>query len=347
MPFTHVTLVMALAAAMYQPAPAPQTAPAPPAAPAGRTSPRPKPAPPPAPEREAELRRAIAAEPREISNYLKLADYLAARERPGEADAVLRDALPLDPLSRTIFERRLLLFLKPFDPRRLGAIALEWAAVDGTNAVPALIAAGHHMQLASRQRGDGSDRSEQELERALAFVEGSLPGNPDVPELLGMKSNVLQAHAALLRDPSRRRALLEEAQVAFDRGREMHAARSEGPSVGGALSPVIAAMTAMPPFGPPGAIRVGFGVPAPRRISGGPLQRPPSKDRPRPGASLRALEVELVIDPAGRVTDVYAPAGVDGYDQALVERVKQWLYEPTVVQGQPRTVLLNMYVPLW
>jgi hypothetical protein len=342
MPFTHVALVVALASAM-QPGPAPQPAPAPPAAPAARTSPRPK----PAASLEAELRKAIAAEPREISNYLKLADYFAAGERPIEADAVLRDALPLDPLSGTIFEKRLLLFLKPFDPQRLGTIALEWAAVDGTNAVPALIAAGHHMQLASRQRGDGTDRSEQELERALAFVEGSLPSNPDVPDLLGMKSNVLQAHAALLRDPSRRRPLLEEAQAAFDRGREMHAARSESPSVGAALSPVIAAMTAMPPFGPPGAIRAPSAVPAPRRISGGPLQRPPSRGRLRPGGRLPVLEVELVIDPAGRVTDVYAPAGVDGYDTALVERVKQWRYEPTVVQGQPRTVLLNVYVPLW
>jgi hypothetical protein len=327
MPLTHAALIFALGVGPQAPV---QTRP-----------------PVPKADREVELRKAIEAEPRDLKHYFALADYFAGRERAHEADAVLRDALALDPLSRLIFERRLLLYLKPLNPQRLGAIALEWVAVDGTNPVAALIASGHHLQLASRYRGDGSDRSEQELDRALAFIEGSLPGNPDVPDLLGMKSNVLQAKATLLGDPARRREVLDEAQLTYNRGREMYEAQTERTPVGGTLSPVIAAMTAMPPFGPPGAIRPRPGVPAPRRISGERMQRPPSRERLRPGAPLRSLEVELVIDPTGRVTDVYAPAGVDGYDTALVERVKQWLFEPTIVQGQPRTVLVNMYVPIW
>jgi hypothetical protein len=291
------------------------------------------------PARERELMEAVAAEPQEIRHYLELADYYAGKDRVSDADGVLRDALSaIDPLSPTVYERRVLLYLDPFRPLRIGAIADEWLAVDATSAVTVLLSAGHRLRTASRTRGDATGQSEREIDLGLQTIDGAVPANPDVAELRFMRSNLLQARAALATDPKEQREWLEEARDAYRRGEDLRKASDGGPPVGGALSGVIAAMTRMPPFGPPGAVRAGTIVPYPRLITEG-RRRHAGPRGPRPGVML-----EIVVGPDGRVASVYAPQSLDGYDRALAGLVQEREYEITTIGGQPVPVIVNVSI---
>jgi hypothetical protein len=292
--------------------------------------------------RERELHAAIAAEPGEIRHYLALADYFSKQGQPEPADRVLRDGLAaVDPLSRPVFERRVLLFLEPFQPNRIGAIALEWLAVDGTNAVPVLIAAGHRLRQASARRADGTSASEQEIDQGLSTIDGALPANPDVAALYALRSSLLQGRASLVADVAKQVSAVKQAQADWQRAQELQVSSAGAPPVGGPLAPAVAAMTAMPPFGPPGAVRVGGRVRRPRLLK----HVPPAGSRsPRFGERTRVIPLELVLDTQGRVVYVHAPESVDGYDTETADAVMQWEFEPTVVDGRAVPVILNTSV---
>jgi hypothetical protein len=55
--------------------------------------------------------------------------------------------------------------------------------------------------------------------------------------------------------------------------------------------------------------------------------------------------IELVIDPAGRVTHVHPLDTVDGYTNAVAEAMTQWVYDPTVVNGVPVPVIVVVSAP--
>ncbi len=291
------------------------------------------------PARERELVDAVAAEPQEMRHYLELADYYAGKDRVSDADRVLRDALAaVDPLSRTVYERRILLYLDPFRPQVIGSIADAWLAVDGTSAVTALLASGHRLRTASRLRGDGTGQSEREIDLGLQIIDGAVPANPDVAEIRFMRSNLLQAGAALAADPKQQRQWLEEARDAYRRGEDLRKASDGRPAIGGALSGVIAGMTRMPPFGPPGAVRAPMVVPTPRLITEG-RRRHAGPRGPAPGVML-----EIVVGTDGRVASVYAPQSLDGYDRALAGLVQEREYEITTLGGQPVPVIVNVSI---
>lgn len=293
------------------------------------------------PARERELADAVAAEPREIGRYLDLADYYASEDRTRDADRVLRDALSaVDPLSRALYERRILLFLDPFRPLQIGAIADEWLGVDGTSAVTALLSAGHRLRVASGVRGDGTDQAEREIDLGLHVIDGALPAHPDVAALRFVRSNLLQARAALAVDPKQRQENLEKARDAYRLGESLRKASDGAPPVGGTLAGVVAAMTRMPPFGPPGAVRAGAVVPIPRLIRDG-RRRNARMGRPD---TVVPIPLEFVVGPDGRVTSVYAPQSLDGYDRALAEHVREREYETTMVDGQPVSVIVRVAV---
>jgi hypothetical protein len=296
-----------------------------------------RPRPPARDGREAELKAALAAEPGELRRYFELADYYASRQRVSEADRVLRDALAsVDPLARAVYERRVRLFLDPFDPLRIGAVAQEWLSVDGTNAVPVLLAAGHQLRSASERRGDGTDGAMRHLEQGIAAVDGAFAANPNMPALILAKAYLVWARSTLLDDPKKQRALVEEAQSLYRSAEELPASRSEEP-VGEGVAPVVAAMLQMPPFGPPGAVRAPRLVPVPRRLKGEvPVLRRMPPDKP-----VRFVDLEIVVDPSGHVMQVHAVRSVEGFDQALADAIQQWEFEPTFLGGKAVPVIMR------
>jgi TonB family protein len=70
------------------------------------------------------------------------------------------------------------------------------------------------------------------------------------------------------------------------------------------------------------------------------------RDR-RMGQPAQPLSLELVIDPSGRVIQIHILRSVEGYDDAVADAVQKWEYEPTVLRGVPKTVIINTSLSVW
>jgi protein TonB len=54
--------------------------------------------------------------------------------------------------------------------------------------------------------------------------------------------------------------------------------------------------------------------------------------------------VEATVDEAGKVKEAIVLRGVDGLNQAALDAVKQWTYEPVVVDGKPKAVKFTVTI---
>jgi protein TonB len=54
--------------------------------------------------------------------------------------------------------------------------------------------------------------------------------------------------------------------------------------------------------------------------------------------------LECVIGPDGRVTDVHVLRGQPLLERAAIDAVRQWLYRPTRLNGQPVAVVMTVTV---
>ena len=286
--------------------------------------------------REAELRAAILGQPGEIERYLQLAEFYQRQNRIEDANRTLRDAVSADPSARRVHEQRVRLFAAPFQPRRIGPIAMDWMTVDGTNPVPVLLTAGHHLRQASAVRGDGTSAAADEIDTALRDVEGAVPAHPDHRGLAAARVTLLQARSSLANEPRERERWLvmaRAAQVQVDILSEVEGGGNDGNGLGD----IVAAMLRPVPFGPRGAVRAGSLVPTPRLLTD---PRLPTVQGPRAGR--RFLTLELVIDTVGRVVQVFPTDSSVAYDQALGNAISRWRYEPTRLNGELVPVIVTL-----
>ena len=120
---------------------------------------------------------------------------------------------------------------------------------------------------------------------------------------------------------------------------------AEGGIPGGILGGVLGGMVTevMPPPPPPPA--------KPRRV-GGDLQAPALVHRVEPEYPLVAVAgkvagmviLEATVNEAGAVTDVKVLRSIILLDQAAIKAVKQWRYQPLMLNGQPVPFILTVTV---
>ena len=83
---------------------------------------------------------------------------------------------------------------------------------------------------------------------------------------------------------------------------------------------------------------------------GGSVVPPPRLDRPvyPPEAAAAGVEgvviAELVIDESGEVKDAKIVRSIPLLDDAALKAVRNWHYEPTIVNGQPVPVRMTVTV---
>lgn len=99
-----------------------------------------------------------------------------------------------------------------------------------------------------------------------------------------------------------------------------------------------------PPPPPPvsqAPIRLHEGMQAPRKI----VNVPPRYPMHAQQAHIEGVVVlDAVIDPTGRVTDVRVTRSIQLLDQAAIDAVRQWRFTPTLLNGEPVSVLLTVRV---
>jgi TonB family protein len=92
---------------------------------------------------------------------------------------------------------------------------------------------------------------------------------------------------------------------------------------------------------PSAPVRVGGNIPQPRQIRRVNPVYPADAQRQRISG---VVILEIVIDTTGRISNATVLRSVPGLDQAAIEAVRQWEYEPTQVAGKPVPVIMTVTV---
>ena len=112
---------------------------------------------------------------------------------------------------------------------------------------------------------------------------------------------------------------------------------------GGAVGGVVGGIPAPPPPPPPPAqpVRVGGQIKEPKKIKNvAPIYPPIAQSARVQGIVI----IEATIGVDGRVTDARVIRPVALLDQAALEAVKQWVFTPTMLNGQAVPVIMTVTV---
>jgi TonB family protein len=96
-----------------------------------------------------------------------------------------------------------------------------------------------------------------------------------------------------------------------------------------------------PPPAPQTPMRLHSGMQAPRKIVHVPPRYPPTAQAARVEG---LVALEAVIDATGRVNDVRVVHSIPPLDQAAIDAVRQWRFTPTLLNGEPVSILLTVTV---
>jgi protein TonB len=115
----------------------------------------------------------------------------------------------------------------------------------------------------------------------------------------------------------------------------------EGGVPGGVVGGIVGGLPDAPPPPPAAPVRVGLDVREPRKVKHVPPVYPALAAESR----LEGVVVlECIVDPRGRVVDVKVERGLPLLDEAATEAVRQWVYTPTLVNGEPTSVIMTVKV---
>jgi periplasmic protein TonB len=134
----------------------------------------------------------------------------------------------------------------------------------------------------------------------------------------------------------------EPAAVEPERPTAGRPARERSPRTGEALGSHLGGLPEAPaPPPPPMPIRAGGRIKAPVKL------RNVNPVYPQIAQSARvqgAVIIEATIDPRGKISDTRVVRSIPLLDQAAVDAVRQWEYEPTMLNGVPVPVIMTVTV---
>jgi TonB family protein len=230
------------------------------------------------------------------------------------------------------------------------------AALDPNNPQRHQLVAVFYWEKAFKDKSLTPDQSMTYVKAGIASTEKALAVAPDFVEALVYKNILLRMQANMTADPATKQALVAEADVLRNRAIELQKARGSSTNMqfspagtpGGAPPPP-------PPPPPPGgedpAIQQPIDGVMPVRI-GGEL-KPPRKIRDvKPIYPVEAQDlkiqgvviIEAVIDTTGNVARGRILRGVAKLDEAALDAVKQWQFEPVLLNGAPVPVVMTVTV---
>ena len=171
----------------------------------------------------------------------------------------------------------------------------------------------------------------------------ALPGGRILltPYAASLPEAALPAHIAALQFKGRGsrpgRATFDDAErdalAGFSGAPRMH--------LGVSVSGVPGAATS-PPAPPDGPVRVGSSIRQPVKIKDVPPVMP---DIARSARIQGVVILEVTIDAQGRVSNARVLRSIPLLDQAALDAVRQWEYEPTLLNGVPVPIIMTVTVP--
>jgi TonB family protein len=260
-------------------------------------------------EAEATLEALFQAHPQSVASYHALAQLYV---RTGREDRAI--ALQDDAAARSASD--------PNAYHMLGTF--YWEAARGDSASPM-------DRLTYLHAGAAAE------DRALAL-------KPDFVEALVYKNLFLRQEAAIEGDTPKGRALLAEADALRSKAMAMRATQPP-PSAAQMRTPGMPPPPPPPP--PPGdrevpnAIRLAAGQQPPVKIKDAKPEYPQdAKD-----AGVQGIVIlDATIDEQGDVANVRVVRSVPMLDQAATDAVRQWKFQPALLNGKPVAVIVTMTV---
>jgi Ca-activated chloride channel family protein len=163
----------------------------------------------------------------------------------------------------------------------------------------------------------------------------------DLEEQVVEESAVVQAPQAMASSKSERLAKATEtpAYVEPDSSEEVTVEGAEGGVAGATIGGVVGGRAAESTGRQ--ALRVGDGVEAPERLH---YVRPAYPDEAAEAGAAGDVVLEIEVDEQGRVSLVRIVESLPLLDQAATDAVTQWRYAPTLVDGQPVPVRMEVTV---
>jgi TonB family protein len=202
-----------------------------------------------------------------------------------------------------------------------------------------------YFERAFRQQGLTPDQKSDYVTKGLAAADQALAYDADYAEAMIYKNLLLRLQAQLTTDPADRARAIKEADLLRARALEL---RKQQPPQTAAGRP--GSMAPPPPPPPPNELteqppkidgefplRVGGNIEPPKKIRD---VRPVYPPEALAGGLEGAVIVELMIDREGKVRNGRVLKSVPGLDHAALEAVRQWEFEPVLLNGAPKPVMM-------
>jgi TonB family protein len=279
---------------------------------------------------EAGLKASIHEDPRDIQTYFQLARVYEIVGHEDDAERTLRQALAATPRPpREAYERLFAHFRRLRQHDRAVPIAEAWVRHAPASPDPRVALAWlylYHPATTLEQRLGFVALGLASADAALALSPGHNPAFEVKRQLLALKWIVSDIDS---------RAAVEVEQRALDRTftpapRVRRPAQDRQPW----RTPLRALNGGTP-------LQVGGDLGEPARIA---FVEPRYPEEAIRSGTQGTVSADVLIDVDGRVTDARISSSIPAMDAAVLESVRQWRYEPTLLCGRPVPVIILVRV---
>jgi TonB family protein len=304
---------------------------------------------------EVEFKRAIESNPTNSNLYAQLVRLQEARGAKSEALATLAAMRRAFPNDQATLRFAASTYTKLGETDEAVAIVEAIAASQPNDKALQMMVATYYWEIVSKG-GLPPGQTAAYLKNGVAATDRALALDADYVDALVYKNILLRLQASAA-DAATRPALLAEADALRTRAAELNRARGATTPTQVRHSPHSPAtgMPAPPPPPPPPQQNHAFsplidGV-APLRVGG--QIKPPVKVRDvKPVYPPIALSsgvqgvviIEATIDGGGDVVDTRVLRGQPLLDEAALDAVRQWRFQPTMLNGAPVPVIMTLTV---
>lgn len=177
------------------------------------------------------------------------------------------------------------------------------------------------------------------IQQGLQSADAALALDPDYTEALIFKSLLLRQQMLIATDPEQQKALRAQADALRNRALEIRKAGTPGQEAPVPAAPASPCRLASPDGTAP--VRVGGTVKPPARTRHAAPVYPPDAQTAKVSG---VVIVEVLIDRSGLVADACVQRSIPLLDDAALDAVRQWEFEPTWVDGVAMPVVMTVTV---
>jgi TonB family protein len=296
---------------------------------------------------EANLAKKITGDPADPAAYIELARLQEDRGALADALATLEKARLALPTNKDVTYALASFYYRRNQFDRAMSILHAAAKLDPADPRGHEAIATYYWEKATKDKTLDAAQRETYIREGLSATDLALAIAPDFTDALVYKSLLLRARAENTTDASAKARTLAEADALRTRAIALVKAKQAE------LDPTSPTSRTPPPVPspPPSTERSDGAGAAPRRVGGNikpPMRRygvAPVYPADAQAARIQGIViVEATIDVSGAVSEVRVLRSVPMLDQAALDAVRQWKYDPTVVDGQAVPVIMTVTV---